>query len=50
MRIKLGGLCHMTVHTDGGSDAAPQWAAVSTQVGEMRLPPQKDELATKMTT
>jgi len=31
----------MTVHTDLW---LPQCAAVSTQIGEMRLPPQKPEL------
>jgi len=31
----------MTVHTD---PALPQCAAVSTQVAEMRMPPQKPEL------
>ena len=31
----------MTVHTD---PALPQCAAVSTQVAEIRLPPQKPEL------
>jgi len=30
----------MTVHTD---PALPQCAAVSTQVGQMSTPPQKDE-------
>jgi len=30
----------MTVHTD---PALPQCAAVRTQVGEMRMPPQTDE-------
>ena len=43
MRIKLGGLCHMTVHTHAG----PQCAAVSTQFEEMRMAPQKPELPTR---
>jgi len=41
LRIKLDGLCHMTVHTD---PALPQCAEVSTQIGEMRTPLQKPEL------
>jgi hypothetical protein len=45
LRIKLDGLCHMTVHTN-----PLQCAAVSTQVGEMRLPPQKDEPPITMAT
>ena len=38
LRIKLVGLCRMTVHTN-----PLQCAAVSTQVGERRLPPQKNK-------
>ena len=48
MRIKLGGLCNITVHTDSGSDNAAQCAAVSTQVEEMRLPSQKPEPPIRM--
>jgi hypothetical protein len=44
LRIKLDGPCHMTVHTD----LPEQCAAVSTQFGAMRLPPQKDEPPIRM--
>jgi hypothetical protein len=39
LRIKLDVPCHMTVRTYSGA----QCAAVSTQIGERRLPPQNDE-------
>jgi len=47
LRIKQDDLCHMTVHTD---PALPQCAAVSTQIGEMRMPPQKPELPIRTAT